>query len=277
MAEVIGYKLGMANGYFIKDGGVIAVDSGCELGREYFLEVCAGAGVDPQDIRLLVVTHGHVDHFVNMDEMRAVTGAPLLCHKNAERTLREALHPNVRPRSRYGQYMMSELPPDEGPLGLLRPMVPDLVVEGTVDLRPWGVEGRLVETPGHSDGCLSVILDSGEALVGDLLVEDVRDGSPSLAFLCYTDDIDAANAQLFASAEYLAENAGTFYSGHGGPFSRDDLLAALAAARAEAAERATAPAEAAEAAPGNAGAEGAVAPAGDAGAARAGATAEDAG
>lgn len=236
MSEVIQYKLGMASGFFVRDEGVIAVDSGCELGRELFLRVCAEAGVAPGEIRLLVATHGHVDHFLNMNEMRAVTGAPLMCHKNAESSLRQALHPNVRPRNRLGQYMLSQLPPSEEPLRLMRPTAPDIVVEGVVDLRPWGVAGRVVETFGHSDGCISVVLDSGQAVVGDLLVEDVRDGTPSLAYLCYTDDIQAANEQIFASAEYLAANAETFYSGHGGPFSRADLLAALAAARAEAAE-----------------------------------------
>lgn len=248
MSDVIQYRLGMANGFFVRGDGVIAVDSGCELGREAFLGVCEEAGVAPDDIRLLVVTHGHVDHFLNMGEMRAVTGAPLMCHKNAEASLRQALHPNVRARSRLGRYMLTQLPPSEEPLALMRPVAPDIVVEGTVDLRPWGVEGRLVETFGHSDGCMSVILDSGQAIVGDLLVEDVRDGSPSLAFLCYTDDIQAANEQLFRSARYLAENAETFYSGHGGPFSKDDLLAALAAAGAEAAEEAESAGEVGEAA-----------------------------
>ncbi|MBN1628873.1 MAG: MBL fold metallo-hydrolase [Thermoleophilia bacterium] len=238
MSEVIQYKLGMANGFFVRDEGVIAVDSGCEVGREPFLRVCAEAGVAPEEIRLLVVTHGHVDHFLNMEEMRAVTGAPVMCHKNAEPSLRQALHPNVRPRNRLGRFMLSQLPPSEEPLALMRPTAPDIVVEGTVDLRPWGVEGRLVETFGHSDGCISVILDSGQAIVGDLLVEDVRGGIPSLAFLCYTDDIRKANEQIFTSAHYLADNAELFYSGHGGPFSRADLLAALAAAKAEAAEEA---------------------------------------
>jgi len=35
---------------------------------------------------------------------------------------------------------------------------------------------------------------------------------------------------------YLLEHAETFYSGHGGPFARDEIIRALAAAKAEAAE-----------------------------------------
>jgi len=234
--KVIQYKLGMANGFFVRgENGVIAVDSGCELGREPFLRVCAQTGVKPADICLLVVTHGHVDHFLNIGVMKEETGAPLLCHRNAARFLSKALPPDVRPRSALGRYMLLELPPSEEPIKLMRPVEPDLVIEGTVDLKPWGVNGQIIETPGHSEGCISVVLDSGEAIVGDLLVEDPRDGSASLAFLCSFDEVEVANAKLFASAARLAECAMIFYSGHGGPFTREDLLLALTAAKAEAA------------------------------------------
>jgi len=236
MAEVIQYTLGMSNGFFVKDRSIIAVDSGSELGREYFLSVCKACGIRPEQIRLLIVSHGHVDHFVNMGEMKAVTGAPVMCHKNAERTLREALYPDVRPRNRLGEWIRSQSPPDEEPVPVVHPIAPDIVVEGTVDLGPWGVDGRLVETFGHSLSCMSLVLDSGQAIVGDLLVADPRDSSASLAYFSYTDDQSVADQQLFAGVSYLLEHAETFYSGHGGPFARDEIIRALAAAKAEAAE-----------------------------------------
>ena len=236
MAEVIQYTLGMSNGFFVKDRGIVAVDSGSELGSEHFLSVCSDCEVEPEQIQLLIVSHGHVDHFVNMGEMKAVTGAPIMCHKNAERTLREAIYPDVHPRNRLGEWISSQRSPDEEPVPVVHPIVPDIVVEGTVDLRPWGVEGRLVETFGHSLSCMSLVLDSGQAIVGDVLVEDPRDGSASLAYFSYTDDQPAADQQLFAGVAYLLEHADTFYSGHGGPFTRDEIIQALAAAKAEAAE-----------------------------------------
>jgi len=236
MAEVIQYTLGMSNGFFVKDSGIIAVDSGSELGRERFLEVCVDKGIAPRDIRLLVVSHGHVDHFVNMDEMRAVTGAPIMCHRNAALNLREARYPDVRPRNEVGCFIWDNKEPGYEPVPVLHPMEPDLVVEGTVDLSPWGVRGRLVETFGHSLSCMSLVLESGQAIVGDLVVADPRDDSATLAYFCYTDDLAAANEQVFASVASLLVNGEIFYSGHGGPFSREEVAVALAAARAEAAQ-----------------------------------------
>jgi hydroxyacylglutathione hydrolase len=234
MAGVIQYTLGMSNGFFVRDSGIIAVDCGSELGREPFLKVCAENGIAPRDIRLLVVSHGHVDHFVNVDEMRAVTGAPIMCHKNAVDSLRHALYPKVKPRNDLGKYMIAQQPPGVEPVPVLLPMEPDIIVEGTVDLSPWGINGRLVETFGHSDSCMSLLLDSGQALTGDLLVEDPRDNTASLAYFFCTEDFDAANRQIFASVSFLLENAGIFYSGHGGPFTKDAVVKALAAAQAEA-------------------------------------------
>jgi hydroxyacylglutathione hydrolase len=211
------------------------VDCGSELGREHFVRVCAQCGIEPSDIELLIVSHGHVDHFVNMDEMRAVTGAPIMCHKQAEESLRNALYPCVKARNDLGRYLLSQQTAGVEPVPVLHRMAPDIVVEGTVDLEPWGIGGRLVETFGHSDSCMSLILDSRKAIAGDLLVEDPRDHSPSLAYFFCSDDLDAANQQVFTSVAFLLDNADTFYSGHGGPFRRDDVLQALAAAKAEAA------------------------------------------
>jgi hydroxyacylglutathione hydrolase len=245
MAEVVQYTLGMSNGFFVKDRGLIAVDCGSELGREPFLDVCERHGITPRDISLLVVSHGHVDHFVNMDEMRAITGAPLMCHKNAARPLREALYPDVRPRNAAGRFIWDSRDPSEEPVPVLHPMEPDLLVEGTVDLSGWGIQGRLVETPGHSDSCMSLVLDSGEAIVGDLVVEDPRDGSATVAYFCLSDDLEAANRQVFASVASLLDVADSFYCGHGGPYTKAEVNEALAAARAEAAEAEAAAAAAA--------------------------------
>ena len=43
-----------------------------------------------------------------------------------------------------------------------------LVGDEGLDLKPYGVTGRVVHTPGHSPGSVSVVLPCGEAFVGDL-------------------------------------------------------------------------------------------------------------
>ena len=247
MAEILQYKSGMSNGFFIREGTcVIAVDGGARLGMEYAQGACVECGIDPKSVRLLVVTHAHVDHFVNMDELRRLTGAPLLCHKGAADTLIRAELPTVYPRNQVGEKVdafrieMTKLHGE--PVPYLPPMTPDLLFEGTFDLKPYGIDGQIIETPGHSLTCTSVVLADRQAIVGDLIVDDeFTGGVPTLAYFGCDPDRRKANALLFPSCEKLLTLADMFYSGHGGPFTRAQFQTAYAAAQAEAAALCPAP------------------------------------
>jgi glyoxylase-like metal-dependent hydrolase (beta-lactamase superfamily II) len=60
-----------------------------------------------------------------------------------------------------------------------------------------GPTGRIVHTPGHSGGSLSILLDSGEALVGDIIRDE---GSGSIGpGMSYED-----RGLLLASLELIA-------------------------------------------------------------------------
>ncbi|NLV50180.1 MAG: MBL fold metallo-hydrolase [Clostridiales bacterium] len=223
--EVIQYTIGMSNGFFIRDGKtVIAVDSGGEPGEKVFLDECARSLIDPQEIKLLVVTHGHVDHFINMNCMKSLTGAPLLCHKNAVPFLRDGLSPIGKARSELGREIMRRQEIDGPPISVVPRVAPDIEFEGTYDLKQWGVNGEIIQTPGHSKCSTAIILDSGEAIVGDTIVQPTGAAGVSLAFLSDEENNDTS---LFESVETILACAHTIYSGHGGPFSREDVQRAL--------------------------------------------------
>ena len=45
----------------------------------------------------------------------------------------------------------------------------DVVLEDEeFSMEPYGIQGRVLHTPGHSPGSMTLLLDSGEAFVGDL-------------------------------------------------------------------------------------------------------------
>ncbi len=72
-------------------------------------------------------------------------------------------------------------------------------------------------TPGHTGGSCSVLLDSGEAFVGDLAMN----GFP----LCFSPRISIysndSNALVQSWRLLLTRSAETIYPGHGEPFSAD--------------------------------------------------------
>jgi glyoxylase-like metal-dependent hydrolase (beta-lactamase superfamily II) len=49
------------------------------------------------------------------------------------------------------------------------------LVDDVFDLSEYGISGKIIHTPGHSQGSISIILDNGETLVGDM-VRDEGDG-----------------------------------------------------------------------------------------------------
>ena len=98
---------------------------------------------------------------------------------------------------------------------------PDIVIEDSVDLARFGVAGRIVHTPGHSPGSLSLLLESGEALIGDI----VRDGGAGQIGpgMYYTDK------ELLVSSLRTVAEAGpeTVYLSHGDRLGPGELTAAI--------------------------------------------------
>jgi glyoxylase-like metal-dependent hydrolase (beta-lactamase superfamily II) len=60
---------------------------------------------------------------------------------------------------------------------------PDIVIDDEYDLNEHGISGKIIHTPGHSRSSVSILLDNGEALVGDL-VRDTGSGRIGLGMFC---------------------------------------------------------------------------------------------
>ncbi len=113
---------------------------------------------------LILHTHAHWDHCGGTKELKQTTGAPAAVHHAEAERMRRGNNGVLRPTA-----PMS---------ALLRPFLdwpfpgvePDLLLGDDTDLRPFGVEGRVVLTPGHTAGSVSVLTPDREAIVGDLLM-----------------------------------------------------------------------------------------------------------
>jgi len=218
MNRITTIPLGFSNAILVQESGMILVDTGAPATQQKYQEVFAALQVDPQDIRLIVITHGHSDHFAHARELRELTGAPILCHSKSLPALRTGKNPPVHPRNELGESVLKMIAGKE-PSAM--PVEPDIVIDADYDLGFFGVAGKIISTPGHSDCSLSVILDSGDAIVGDLVVSSPFTGNASVAY--FADNPDA----LFASVRKLLPFTHTFYSGHGGPFTHEQVETAL--------------------------------------------------
>src|SRR5690606_28805609 len=73
-------NLGVSNAYLLETGqGMILVDAGLPLSEEVILARLAEIGRD--DLRLILITHAHVDHYGSAAALRRATGAPIAIHR----------------------------------------------------------------------------------------------------------------------------------------------------------------------------------------------------
>lgn len=100
----------------------------------------------------------------------------------------------------------------------------DLVVQDEgLNLHDYGIAGWVIYTPGHTRGSLSVLLDSGEAFVGDLAMNKLPlRRMPGLPVL--DDDVEKVKESWRLLRELGVE---TVYPGHGKPFPIEIIKKAL--------------------------------------------------
>jgi hydroxyacylglutathione hydrolase len=208
-------RVGVNNIFLLRERGAILIDTGPRpLGRTVLRKLRRVVD-DLHDIRLLIATHGHFDHIGAAPQLRAATGAPLTVHDADAEWVRSATFYWPDGVTPWGRFSRRVLGPVMVPLFHLAPVEVDMILtdEG-LDLDPFGVPGKVVHTPGHSPGSVSVVLPSGDAFVGDLAMN----GPPMClrpSFGIYADDPD----QVPASWRRLLDlGMRTAYPAHGRPF-----------------------------------------------------------
>jgi hydroxyacylglutathione hydrolase len=206
-------KLSFSNAYLVTDRQTIIVDTGMPGEADKILRAVAKAGVPQSEISLILHTHAHVDHAGSTAALAARLGIPT------------AVHPADAPMLQAGQ--MNRLTPLRLEARLIKPIVdkpfpavaPDLLVDDAFDLNAFGLEGRILPTPGHTAGSISLLLPDGSAIVGDVMMGGYLGGAfranhPNYHY--FADNLGAIHASIHA---LLAAGVHTFYVGHGGPLT----------------------------------------------------------
>jgi glyoxylase-like metal-dependent hydrolase (beta-lactamase superfamily II) len=142
---------------FLVDGGdeLALIDAGAGMGAEAIVANVRADGFDPGRIRKLVLTHAHADHGGGAARLRDLTGSPeVLCSRVIAEIVRTADEAGVsldaaKKAGFYPQDYVLEPCPVDGELA-----DGDAVRVGDLDL-------RVIDTPGHADGHISLLLELG--------------------------------------------------------------------------------------------------------------------
>ena len=213
--------------YILESEGVVMVDAGVPSRIGAFRFGLASLALQARDIGLVVVTHGHFDHIGSARAIKEMTGARLAIHERERAAIEKAEMLAVPPgQTAWARVMIRAIGPMARLWRIQKAAVEVPLSNDNLDLAAYGVPGRVMHTPGHTGGSVSVLLDSGEAFVGDLAMNGfpMRRGA---GMPVYAED----PAQVLASWRKLLDaGATTIYPAHGRPFPAQVLHEALAAA-----------------------------------------------
>ena len=160
-------KFGHSNIYLIKtESGYILVDAGMPNKEKDLDDVFVNSGIDPQSVQLIIATHGHLDHVGSIAHAQKVTGGKILCHRSFSDDLAHGKAERAVARNLLG-HVLNFLTSLSG--SKFAGTEPDILMDDEFDLREYGIAGKILHTPGHSPSSVSLILDNGEALVGDMV------------------------------------------------------------------------------------------------------------
>src|SRR4030095_7174858 len=149
--EILPIKLSLSNAYLVRDKKSILVDAGAPNQARQILSAIRWAGVDEKDISLLLHTHGHFDHAGSTAELKRKLGIPVAVHANDAFMLRDGRNGEIKPMN-FEARVIAALVPNS-----FERSEPDILFEEEMDLSDFGVDAKIIFTPGHTKGSLSVL------------------------------------------------------------------------------------------------------------------------
>ena len=205
----------VSNAYLLEtDAGLILVDAGIPYSEGLVIRKMKELGRD--DLKLIFITHAHIDHYGGANALREQTGALIAIHRDDAESMAVG-------RSELGTVGDWERTSDAAlpyiePLLDVTPTEADILLDDGDSLEEFGINAYVLHTPGHTPGSSTLIVDDRLAFVGDLLASSNGNVHAQQSF---AEDW----AQVKDSINRLRDvNPELIYPGHGSkPITREDL------------------------------------------------------
>lgn len=194
------------------------VDSGFRWFDGLITRKTRSLGRNLSELRLAVLTHPHLDHVGGVPALLERADFEIAAHPASRAALAIGGRSYSPPRQAWSR-AVQWLATVGMPLLRLPAIVPSVTPADGERLDRFGLPGALYHTPGHSDWCVTLLLDDGTAFTGDLII-----GAGHMTSAVSPPAMAADPAGARASAlKLLAAGAKRFMPAHGRAFSADEL------------------------------------------------------
>ena len=177
-------------------------------------------GVVARDLGLILHTHVHSDHFGNTAALASIAKCPVSFHLNDQEIAGRGFNGPLKGVGLRGKVLAPFF-------RFLRfqPIDSDFPAFEGLRLDQFGVGAKILQTPGHTPGSISILMDNGDAIIGDLIMGGfagglVRPKRPNFHY--FAEDFQKTMESL---EKILTQSSGKLFVGHGGPLNHSDLVA----------------------------------------------------
>ncbi len=222
MNDIFTIRLGFMKSFLIKaETGYVLIDAGYPNKEQKLWNFLKKKKIAPEEIKLVIVTHGHFDHFGSLAKIIEKTNAKIIVHENDQEMLRTGKSGEIKLHTKWGKILEKLMGKRMRKISVT-PIMPDIAINDNYSLEEHGINGKILHTPGHTNGSISVVLNSKIAFIGDLTHGFPLRSKTDFPFV-------AENLEdVFQSWEKLLDDGvELFYQSHGKEFRKELLLKRL--------------------------------------------------
>ena len=165
MTEVKRIKCGNTNCFIISNGDNAVLADTCRTkNREKILSVCKN-----YNIRLILLTHGHLDHIQNAAYLSKELDAPIAMNGEDIPLIADNMRQPLKAESFLGKIVLafSEKSFKKDEIPAFEPAV--LLKDGDT-LEEYGIPAEIIAVPGHTKGSIAIDVDKKYLIAGDALM-----------------------------------------------------------------------------------------------------------
>lgn len=165
MVDIHRISSGNVNCYIVVDKEkAILIDTGRRKYREKILEKCKELHVN-----LIVLTHGHMEHCQNAAYLSNALKIPIAMSKKDMNMIPDNRKQKMLTKTFLGKIVLliSLSSFEKDTLDVFKPMV---YLRSGDSLNEYGVDAKVVELPGHTEGSVGLEIEGDKLFVGDALM-----------------------------------------------------------------------------------------------------------
>jgi hydroxyacylglutathione hydrolase len=209
--------LGGINSYLIKTNNeFFMIDNGISSQRTKLDKILIDAGCMPGNLKLIILTHGDIDHVNNSVYLREKYSAKIAINIDDSGIVETGNMGFNRKAKPDKNAFIFQIITFFGKKERFETFKPDIYLENEQNLSEYGLNAQVFDLKGHSKGSIGILTADGDFFCGDLLINF---GKPDFHFMIS----DMTEAKM--SVERIKKlPIKIFYPGHGKSFTMDDFL-----------------------------------------------------